>query len=84
MHDKQELCSRIVDMYPEIGQCEIDVAVDWDKEKNAWVIDLAKDNHQLKHYLEEPDAESCMEGKQCVSLGLEIAQLVNNIKGEQY
>ena len=84
MHDKQELCSRIVDMYPEIGQCDIDVAVDWDKEKNAWIVDLAKDNHQLKHYLEETDAESCMEGKQCVSLGLEIAQLVNNIKGEQY
>ena len=84
MHDKKELCSRIVDMYPEIGQCDIDVAVDWDKEKNAWVVDLAKDNHQLKHYLEEADAESCMEGKQCVSLGLEIAQLVNNIKGEQY
>ncbi|RUM37859.1 MAG: hypothetical protein DSY57_03440 [Desulfobulbus sp.] len=84
MHDKQELCSKIVGMYPEIGRCEIDVAVDWDKKKKAWVVDLAKDNHQLKHYLEESDAESCMEGKQCVSLGLEIAQLVSNIKGEQY
>ena len=84
MHDKQELCNKIVGMYPELGQCEIDVMVDWDKDKKAWAVDLKKDNHELKHYLEEPDAESCMEGKQCVSLGLEIAQLVKNIKGEQY
>ena len=84
MHDKQELCSKIVEMYPEIGQCGIDVKVDWNEEKNSWVVDLAKGNHQLRHYLEDPDAESCIEGKQCVSLGLEIAQLVNNIKGEQY
>jgi hypothetical protein len=31
-----------------------------------------------------PDADACMEGKQCVSLGLEIAQLKKNIAGEQY
>ncbi len=84
MQDKHELCNRIVGMYPEIGQCEIDVMVDWDERKKAWAVDLKKDDHELKHYLEEPDAEQCIEGKQCVSLGLEIAQLVKNIKGEQY
>lgn len=84
MHDKQELCNKITEMYPEIGQCEIDIMVDWNKNKNVWVIDLKKDNHELLHYLEEPDADSCMNNKQCVSLGLEVAQLVKNIKGEQY
>ena len=84
MHNKKELCDKIVGLYPEIGQCEIDVIVDWDDEKNVWVVDLTKDEHELKHYLEEPDADSCMDGKQCVSLGLEIAQLINNVKGEQY
>ena len=84
MHDKQELCERIVTMYPDIGRCAIDVTVDWDEEKKAWAVDLKKDNHELKHYLEEPDARRCMEGGQCISLGLEIAQLVKNIKGEQY
>jgi hypothetical protein len=34
----------------------------------------------LKHFLEQADADLCMEGKQCVSLGLEIAQLKDNIK----
>ncbi len=84
MHNKRELCDKIVELYPDIGQCGIDVLVDYDDEKNAWVVDLKKDNHELKHYLEEPDADSCMENKQCVSLGLDIAQLVKNIKGEQY
>lgn len=84
MHNRKELCDKIVGLYPDIGQCEIDVIVDWDDEKNVWVVDLTKDEHELKHYLEEPDADSCMDGKQCVSLGLEIAQLINNVKGEQY
>jgi hypothetical protein len=30
------------------------------------------------------DAERCMEGKQCVSLGLEIAQLRKNLEGKQF
>ncbi len=84
MHNKQELCNKIVGLYPEIGQCEIDIFVDWDNNKNVWVVDLKKDNHELQHYLEVPDADDCMDNKQCVSLGLEIAQLVKNIKGEQY
>jgi len=71
-------------MYPEIGQCDIDITVNWDDNRNVWVVDLIKDKHELQHYLEEADAEKCMLGKQCVSLGLEIAQLIKNIKGEQY
>jgi len=84
MHDRQELCNKIVELYPEVGQCEIDIQVDWDDQKNVWVVDLKKGQHELKHYLEEPDSDDCMDNKQCVSLGLEIAQLVHNIKGEQY
>ena len=45
---------------------------------------LEKDGQELKHYLEEPDAAGCVEGKQCVALGLEIAQLKNNIEGKQF
>jgi hypothetical protein len=84
MHNKQELCNKIVEMYPEIGVCEIDIMVDWNDKKNVWVVDLKKDGHELQHYLEEPEADNCMGNKQCVSLGLEIAQLVKNVKGEQY
>jgi len=29
----------------------------------------------IKHYLPDEDADACMAGKQCVALGVEIAQL---------
>jgi hypothetical protein len=47
-------------------------------------VDLKKEGHELKHFLEPTDADACMQGKQCVSLGLEIAQMINNINGEQF
>jgi hypothetical protein len=37
--------------------------------------------HELKHFLEIPLAQECMEGKQFMSLILEIALLKNHIKG---
>jgi hypothetical protein len=84
MHSKEELCKKITDLYPDIGKCGIDITVEFDKEKEIWGVDLKKGNHKLKHHLEMPDADACMEGRQCVSLGLEIAQLKKNIEGQQY
>ena len=48
--------------------------------KKAWIVDLKKDKHELKAHLEPQEANKCMEGKQCVSLGLQIAQLKVNIE----
>lgn len=84
MHDKKKLCKKITSLYPDIGECGIDVAVDFDKEKDVYIVDLKKDVHELKHHLEQKDADDCMQGKQCVALGLEIAQLKKNIKGDQF
>lgn len=84
MYEKQELCKKITEIYPEIGTCGIDIRVEFDEDKKMWVVDLKKDEHKLKHYLKLSDAEHCMRGDQCVSLGLEIAQLEKNIRGEQF
>lgn len=84
MPTKKELCRKITEMYPDIGECGIDIDAWFDKEKNVWIIDLKKDEQELQHHLEIPDAKDCMAGKQCVSLGLEIAQLRKNIEGRQY
>lgn len=80
MIDKDELCKKIISLYPDIGECGIDVMVFFDEDQKTWVVDLKKDRHVLKTYLEEGDAEKCLEGKQCVSLGIEIAQLRANIE----
>jgi hypothetical protein len=84
MYDKEELCNKITNLYPDIGECGIDITVDFEEAKNAWVIELHKDNHHLKHYLDLPEARQCMEGEQCVALGLDIAQLKKNIRHEQF
>lgn len=84
MIKKEELCQKIQELYPEIGLCGIDLTVNFNKHQNCWVVCLKKDNHELKHFLEETDTDACMAGKQCIALGLEIAQLVKNIKGDQF
>ncbi|MFH7321164.1 hypothetical protein ACHHRT_11220 [Desulfurivibrio sp. D14AmB] len=80
MPSKEELCNKIKEVFPEIGSCGIDLKVDYDDSEKAWVVDLKKGDHELKTYLEEPEAQQCMEGKQCVSLGLQIGQLRKNIE----
>jgi hypothetical protein len=80
MIDKEELCRKIIELYPDMGECGIDVNVEFDKDQNTWVVDLKKNKYELKTFLEDGDAEKCMDGIQCVSLGIEIAQLRANIE----
>ena len=80
MRDKKELCEKIKSIYPEIGECEVDVNIDFDEKKKAWIVDLKKGEHYLQTHLEPEDADACMEGKQCVYLGSQITQLLENIK----
>jgi len=80
MIDKKELCDKIRRLYPDIGECGIDVDVEYDQGQKAWVVHLKKDNQKLKTFLEDGDAEKCMLGQKCVGLGIEIAQLRINIE----
>jgi len=80
MYDKQTLCEKIKSVFPEIGECGINVNVDYDEEKKAWIVDLQKDAHRLTTHLEPEDADECMEGKKCVGLTFQIQQLRENIK----
>jgi hypothetical protein len=80
MINKEELCEKIINIYPDIGRCGIEVQVEYDADQKRWVVDLQKNGHELKTFLEDGDAEKCLEGIQCVSLGIEIAQLRGNIE----
>lgn len=84
MYNNEELCEKIKSIYPDIGECGIDIHVDFDESKNTWVVHLKKGMHSLDHFLEVIDADRCMVGQQCIALGLEIAQLRKNIEGEQF
>lgn len=84
MYTKEQLCNKITEIYPEIGECGIDIDVRFDADKKAWVVDLKKGSNELIHYLDIPEADDCMEGNKCVPLGLEIAQLRKNIEQKQF
>jgi hypothetical protein len=79
MYDKAELCEKIRSIYPDIGECGIDIDVEFDQDQKSWVVYLKKDKHELKTFLEDSDAERCLLGEKCVGLGIEIAQLRANI-----
>jgi len=80
MIDKNELCEQIRTLYPDIGECGLDLDVEYDEGEQRWVVHLKKNHHRLKTYLEPGDAERCMQGVHCVGLGIEIAQLRANIE----
>ena len=84
MYNERELCEKIRSLYPDIGQCGLDVQVSWNEPEKTWLVHLEKGTHTLEHFLETKDADTFMAGKQCVSLGLEIAQLKKNIEGKQF
>jgi hypothetical protein len=79
MTNNVELCKKIRSIYPDIGECGVDITVDYDETKKAWIVDLKKGTLKLTTHLEPDDADLCMSGKQCVGLGIQIAQLRSNI-----
>jgi hypothetical protein len=84
MFSSDQLCEKITDLYPEVGVCGIGIRVTRDNIEKIWVVHLNKDTHSLNHFLESKDADRCMDGKECVALGLDIVQLQKNIQGKQF
>ena len=80
MIDKQGLCAEIRKLYPDIGECGIDVKAEYDEDQKTWVVHLKRGNRALKTYLDDGDAEKCMIGKKCVGLSIQVSQLRENIE----
>ena len=80
MYSNESVCEQIKKVFPEIGECGIDVNVDYDDNKKAWIVDLKKDAQHLTTHLEPQDADECMAGEKCVGLAFQIQQLRENIK----
>ena len=64
--NKEELCKKIQEIYPDIGQCGINLDVTYDEEKKAWAVNLERKGKRLSHYLDEEDIKACMEGRKTV------------------
>lgn len=80
MYTNKQICEKISAMYPDVGACGVDIDVEYSKKNNAWIVDLKRGGRHLKTFLETNDANVCMEGRQCIGMGLQIYQLKDNIK----
>ena len=74
------LKDKIMEMYPEIEKHSISVSLDFDAQKNAYIVKFKKGSHELTTHLEKKDADECMNGIKCVYLGVQVAQFIKNFE----
>ncbi len=79
-YTKVALEEKLLEIYPEITKHNLSLSLDFSEDKNAWIVKLKKGRHELTTHLEKKDADACMEGTQCVYLGVQIWQLIKNIE----
>ena len=79
MITKDQLCNTIRSVYPDVGVCGRDISTAYDAKNKAWVVRLKKGDRWLKTFVETEDARLCVEGKQCLGLGVQVHQLRDNI-----
>jgi hypothetical protein len=81
--DSKTLESKIREMYPEISQHDLSISLNFDKGTDSWIVKIFKGQHNLATHLEKKDAEACLEGIQCIYLGVQIGQFVKNFELEE-
>ena len=75
-----DIYNKIKAVYPDIGEFDKDLRIEFDQAQHAWVVDLKDGRKHLKTYLEEVDAEACVGKNKCLGLGIQIGQLRDNLK----
>ena len=78
--NQDALAAKLKEMYPEIVQHKLDLDLEFNQDKNYWVVKLSKGDHRLHTLLDQKDALACIEGTQCVYLGVQIGQFVKNFE----
>jgi hypothetical protein len=78
----EELKGKLLEMYPDIKEYGLNVHLMFDNQKKAWVITFEKEGHERHAFLDEKDANDCMEGNKCVYLGMLIPQYTKVLEQE--
>lgn len=74
------LQGKIMEMYPEIAQYGVESNLTFDRGKKTYVFKLTKGPHELSTYIDKADADACMGGKECIHMGIQIRQFLENFK----
>lgn len=73
--DPEVLCNKIKEIFPDLGECAIDIKVYWDQELGKYTVILEKGERTAKIYLEDEEVKDCLMGKKCISLALQVGQM---------
>ena len=79
-HTIDEVKAKIHQMYPDIDKLGVASTVTFDEAKQTYVLELKKGPHHLATYIDKADADKCMEGVECIHLGVQITQFLENFK----
>jgi hypothetical protein len=79
-HTIDEVKVKIHQMYPDIDKLGVASTVTFDEAKKTYVLELKKGPHHLATYIDKTDADKCMDGVECVHLGVQIGQFLENFK----
>jgi hypothetical protein len=79
-HTIAELKAKIHEMYPDIDKHGVASSVTYDKAKKTYVMELKKGTHHLATYIDKADADKCLDGVECIHLGVQIGQFMENFK----
>jgi hypothetical protein len=79
-HTIEEMKAKIHQMYPKIDKHGVASTVTYDQGKKTYVLELKKGAHHLSTYIDKADADKCMEGVECIHLGVQIGQFLENFK----
>lgn len=74
------LKDKILEMYPDIEDRNVKLAVTFSQEKGAYVLKFKKGRDELITHLDTMDADDCMNNIRCVHLGIKVDQFIGNFE----
>jgi hypothetical protein len=77
---REALARMLHEMYPEITENHISLSLSFDEMEDAWLVELAGEGREAITYLRRKDAEDCINGVKCESLGIEVGEFIRSIE----
>jgi hypothetical protein len=71
-----DLKDKLLEFHPEIAQSGVNLLVTFDEKQKRYLLTLSQAGQELTAYLEKQDADDCLNGKKCVTLAVQLTQLI--------
>ena len=79
MNKKAIICNKIKELYPDVTHHQICIKAAYHDQQEAWIIKLKKHRLHSAILLEDEDVDRILSGQKCLTLTIEILQLVDNM-----